>query len=257
MSRNILIADDEDMIRRGVAKYIKLHTDRFDKIYEAENGQEAIELLLKYQPEIMVLDVQMPLKTGLDVMKEAKKAGLHPVTVILSGYDEFVYAQEAIKFGAKEYFLKPMRASDILECLNRLADEYLEASETQRQFIEESNPFVKDALEYMKECYSQNISLSGVAEKLGISAGYLSTLLNQHLGCSFNDYLNQIRIDRASCYLEQNYLKNYEIAYKVGFKDEKYFSRVFKKIKGISPKEYRMRNQQGGKNEADVYGNYI
>ena len=92
MSINILIADDEDMIRRGVAKYMKLHTDRFDKIYEAENGQEAIDLLLKYQPEFMILDVQMPLKTGLDVMKEAKKVGIHPITVILSGYDEFVYA---------------------------------------------------------------------------------------------------------------------------------------------------------------------
>jgi Bacterial regulatory helix-turn-helix proteins, AraC family len=246
MSINILIADDEDMIRRGVAKYIKLHTDRFDKIYEAENGQEAIDLLLKYQPEFMILDVQMPLKTGLDVMKEAKKVGIHPITVILSGYDEFVYAQEAIKFGAREYFLKPMRASDILDCLNRLADEYLGNEEVQQLSVEEKNPFVQDALEYMKESYSRDISLSGVAKKLGISAGYLSTLLNQHLGCSFNDQLNQIRIDRASCYLEQNFLKNYEIAYKVGFKDEKYFSRVFKKIKGMSPKEYRMRKQQGG-----------
>ena len=225
MSINILIADDEDMIRRGVAKYIKLHTDRFDKIYEAENGQEAIDLLLKYQPEFMILDVQMPLKTGLDVMKEAKKA---------------------IKFGAREYFLKPMRASDILDCLNRLADEYLGNEEVQQLSVEEKNPFVQDALEYMKESYSRDISLSGVAKKLGISAGYLSTLLNQHLGCSFNDQLNQIRIDRASCYLEQNFLKNYEIAYKVGFKDEKYFFRVFKKIKGMSPKEYRMRKQQGG-----------
>ncbi|MDY4793100.1 MAG: helix-turn-helix transcriptional regulator [Pararoseburia sp.] len=53
------------------------------------------------------------------------------------------------------------------------------------------------------------------------------------------DYLNRIRIDRACCYLEQNLLKNYEIAYKVGFNDEKYFSKVFKKIKGMSPKEYR------------------
>ncbi len=51
-------------------KYIRLHTDRFDKIYEAENGQ-AIDLLLKYQPDILLLDVQMPLKNGLDVMKEA------------------------------------------------------------------------------------------------------------------------------------------------------------------------------------------
>ena len=74
MSVKLLVADDEEVIRRGVAKYIRLHTDRFDKIYEAENGQEAIDLLLKYQPDILLLDVQMPLKNGLDVMKEAQRA---------------------------------------------------------------------------------------------------------------------------------------------------------------------------------------
>ena len=85
-------------------KYIRLHTDRFDKIYEAENGQEAIDLLLKYQPDILLLDVQMPLKNGLDVMKEAgRRAYIH--LVILSGYDEFKYAQQALRFRAKEYLL--------------------------------------------------------------------------------------------------------------------------------------------------------
>ena len=118
MSVKLLVADDEEVIRRGVAKYIRLHTDRFDKIYEAENGQEAIDLLLKYQPDILLLDVQMPLKNGLDVMKEAERAGLHPIVVILSGYDEFKYAQQALRYGAKEYLLKPARASDILKCLN-------------------------------------------------------------------------------------------------------------------------------------------
>ena len=119
----LLVADDEDIIRHGVIKYIKLHTDRFDKIYEAENGQEAIDLLLKYQPDILLLDVQMPLKNGIDVMREAKRAGLHPIVVILSGYDEFNYAKQAIHYGAKEYLLKPVRAADILECLSHLADE--------------------------------------------------------------------------------------------------------------------------------------
>lgn len=247
MSVKVLIADDEDTIRHGVTKYIKLHTDRFDKIYEAENGQEAIDMLLCHHPDIMVLDIQMPLKTGLDVMKEAKKAGIQPITVILSGYDEFTYAQQALKFGAKEYLLKPMRAADMLECLNRLADEFLGEGETVEKQDETKkecrNPLVKDAVEYITEHYAEDISLSGVSEQIGVSVGYLSTLLNQNMDCGFNDLVNRIRIDRACCYMEQNYLKNYEIAYKVGYKDEKYFSKVFKKIKGMSPKEYRMQEK--------------
>lgn len=148
MSVKLLVADDEEVIRRGVAKYIRLHTDRFDKIYEAENGQEAIDLLLKYQPDILLLDVQMPLKNGLDVMKEAERAGLHPIVVILSGYDEFKYAQQALRFGAKEYLLKPARAADILKCLNRLVDDSLGLEEPCVQEEENgTNQLVKRAKE--------------------------------------------------------------------------------------------------------------
>ena len=72
------------------------------------------------------------------------------------------------------------------------------------------------------------------------------------MGKSFVDYLNQLKINHACVYLEQNYLKVYEIAYKVGFQDEKYFTKVFKKIKGITPKEYR--NNYG---KVRVNNNYI
>lgn len=241
MGLKLLIADDEDTIRKGVSKYIQLHSDRFTKIYEAENGQEALDLLIQYQPDLVLLDVQMPLKNGIEVMKEADKAGLHPVTVILSGYDEFKYAQQALRYGAKEYLLKPVRAADILECLNRLADENIGREERPQpeEDMEQGNRFVTDAVEYIKEHYAEDISLQSVADKVGISGGYLSTLFSQNLNCKFIDYLNQVRIDRACVYLEQNFLKTYEIAYRVGFRDEKYFSRVFKKVKGLSPKEYR------------------
>lgn len=240
MALKLLVADDEDVIRRGVAKYIQLHTNRFERIYEAENGQEAIELILKYQPDILLLDVQMPVKNGIEVMKEADRAGLHPIIIILSGYDEFSYAQQALRLGAKEYLLKPARASDILNCLNKLADEAFGSEKNpvpEEDF--QSNHMVKRAMEYIADHYMENITLNDVAESVGISGGYLSTLFTQNLECGFVDYLNKVRVERACSYLEQNFLKTYEIAYKVGFRDEKYFSKVFKKIQGISPKEYR------------------
>lgn len=243
MSVKLLIADDEEVIRRSVAKYIKLHTDRFDKIYEADNGQTAIDQILKYQPDLLLLDVQMPLKNGIDVMQEAARAGLYPVTVILSGYDEFKYAQQALKLGAKEYLLKPTRAADILKCLTELAEQYIEPMEekNQKAVMGQNNAIVKMAQEYIEEHYAESLTLTEIAERMGISGGYLSTLFNQNVQCGFTEYLNGIRIEHACCYLEQNYFKTYEIAYKVGFRDEKYFSKVFKKRKGMSPKEYRNR----------------
>lgn len=249
----LLVADDEDIIRRGIVKYIILHTERF-VIYEAKNGQEAIDLLVKYHPEIMLLDVQMPLKDGIEVMQAAKNAGINPVTIILSGYDEFKYAQQAIRYGAKEYLLKPLRASDILKCLNDMADKYIDTVESD-DFIEEGeqkNYFIQIAKEYIEEHCTEDISLTDVAEAAGISSGYLSTMFSQYEKCNFVDYLNKVRIEMACCYLEQKNLKNYEIAYKIGFHDEKYFSKVFKKIKGVTPREYRngkKSSSEEGKNE--------
>lgn len=241
MGMKILIAEDEETIRKGVAKYIRLHTDRFDRIYEVENGEEAVDAIIKYRPDIVLLDVQMPLKSGIEVMQEINKMGLHLIIVILSGHDDFKYAQQAIRYGAKEYLLKPVRAADILNCVLSLTEECISAEkeDVKDDLGNQTNRIIKTAQEYIKEHYSENISLADAADKAGVSSGYLSTIFSQSIGLGFVDYLNQIRIERACCYLEQNYLKTYEIAYKVGFRDEKYFSKVFKKLKGISPKEYR------------------
>lgn len=244
MGIKLLIADDEDVIRNGIAKYIQLHTDRFDKIYMASNGEEALEIIFRDKPDILLLDVQMPLKTGMEVMQEAKRAGILPCTVILSGYDEFKYCQQAMRFGARDYLLKPVRSSDILKKVLELSEERFEISKpVEEELTGEKNHLVELAKEYMTEHYYENLTLVEVAQKVGITSGYLSTLFSQTLNKGFVDYLNELRIDHACTYLQQNYLKTYEIAYKVGFNDEKYFSKVFKKVTGQSPSEYRKANR--------------
>ena len=244
MGIKLLIADDEDPIRNGIAKYIQLHTDRFDKIYLAANGREALDTIFRAKPDIMFLDVQMPMMTGIEVMQEARRADALPYTMILSAYEEFKYCQQALRLGAREYLLKPVRSSGLLQMANRAADELFGGEEEiQIDSAEEKNVLVELAREYVEEHYYENLMLTDVAQKAGISAGYLSTLFQRQLSRGFVDYLNEIRIEHACAYLRQNYLQTYEIAYKVGFRDEKYFSRVFKKIKGLSPSEYRKQNQ--------------
>lgn len=244
MQTKVLVAEDEDIIRRGVVKYIQLHTDRFDTVYEAENGQDALDIILKYQPDIVLLDIQMPKMDGITIMQKLSKTKIRPLIVILSGYDEFSYAQNALRYGAKEYLLKPVRASDILQCLNKLADKYLSTENKENSNTSDiENGFVSEAKNYIEEHYSESLTVADVAEKIGISSGYLSTIFNQELGLGFAEYLNGLKVEHACVYLEQNYLKVYEIAYKVGFHDEKYFTKVFKKIKGMTPKDYRRNHE--------------
>lgn len=239
MALKLLIAEDEDMIRSGMEKYIRLHTDRFTKIYLAKNGQEALDFIFQNHPDIMLLDVQMPVKDGIEVMKEAKGAEILPMTIILSGFEEFRYAQQALRYGARNYMLKPSRSSDILAQILELADE-IEGVQQKETAEENGNSgLVERAREYMEEYYNKDLTLQKVAEVVGISSGYLSTLFSQFLNEGFVDYLNRIRIEHACAYLKQNYFKTYEIAYKVGFRDEKYFARVFKKVTGMTPSEYK------------------
>lgn len=239
----LLIVEDEDNIRNGIETYIKLNTKIINTIYTAVNGVEALEYIYKYRPDLMLIDVQMPQKNGLTVMKEAKAAGICPKTIILSGYNEFEYAQKAMRYGAMEYLLKPCRPAEILQKLEHLMEHQennenvilKEDSSSQKQ----SNRFVDAAVEYIQENYVENLTLTMVAEKVGVTAAYLSTLFSQTLHCGFVDYLNKIRIERACSYLHDNQLKTYEIAYKVGFHDEKYFTKVFKKVIGVSPSQFR------------------
>lgn len=246
-----MIADDEDAVRMGICKYIKLHTDRFDQIYTAENGQQALDMIVLHRPDIMLLDVRMPLKSGVEVMKEAAGLGVLPMTVILSGYDEFTYAQQALRYGARDYLLKPTRSSDILKLILQLADEVYGKEETEqlekagkKTEAEEIPAAVLRAEQYIREHCHEDISAQQAAEYAGITAGYLSTLFSQYREYGFSDLVNSIRIERACTYLKQGYLKSYEIAYKVGYRDEKYFSKTFKKLKGMTPGEYRKKGEE-------------
>lgn len=241
----LLIAEDEDSIRASIKNHISKNSKWVNEIYTASNGQEALDLILRYRPQIMILDIQMPLKDGFSVLREAFAAGVRPSTMILSGHDQFSYAQQALRYGVVDYFLKPCRAAEILSRVDSLAREALgvdgdpdgagEDVETQ------GNRAVKLALEYMQEHYPEDLTLPLVAELIGISPNYLSTLFRKTLDAGFTDTLNKIRVDRACEYFAAGGFRTYEVAYKVGFHDEKYFSSVFKKNKGESPSEYKKR----------------
>lgn len=237
----LLIAEDEESIRVSMESYIRKNTKWIDEIYTASNGQETLDMILRYRPQIMVLDIQMPVKDGLSVLREALAAGVCPRTVILSGHDQFGYAQQALRFGVADYFLKPCRAAEILSRVDDLAREArgLDASPATEEEETHINRIVSLALNYMEKHYPEDLTLSSVAENIGISPNYLSSLFGKTLSAGFADTLNKIRIDRACDYFAAGGLRTYEVAYKVGFHDEKYFSSVFKKLKGKSPSKYK------------------
>lgn len=240
MEATLLIVDDEENILCRIEKYIRKNMSCFSEIYTAQDGQEALNIIFRFEPDIMLLDVQIPVKNGLEVMREAKEKRKCPKTIILSGYDMFSYAQQALRLGALDYLLKPCRSTEICDRLRTAlgisGDEEIEKTEKDGE-----NPVLRTAKKYIRNHLTENLSLSDVAERAGVSTAYLSTLFSRESGCGFVDYLNKARIEYACHYMHDGEMKIYEIAFKVGFRDEKYFSRVFKKVTGQSPSEYRRR----------------
>ncbi len=96
-----------------------------------------------------------------------------------------------------------------------------------------------EALTYIKDHFQKDLGMEQVAEKVGVSVSYFSLLFKQRTGSTFLDYLTNLRMDYACLFLENSDLKTYEIAEKVGYTDQRYFSQVFKKKMKKTPSEYR------------------
>ncbi len=115
----IVIVEDEINIREGMARLIKTHTEH-KVVGEGQNGKEGLELILRFKPDLVITDIQMPVMNGLDMIKEIYDMQLCIHAVILSGYSEFEYAKRAIQFGVDDYLLKPLAAEDVQDILNRI-----------------------------------------------------------------------------------------------------------------------------------------
>lgn len=102
-----------------------------------------------------------------------------------------------------------------------------------------NNKLLKQAIKYIEENYSKELDRETIAERLYISPGYLSILFKQELGVNFLDYLHKIRIEKACQLLNDSNLKTYEVAFRTGYNDEKYFFQVFKKYTNMTPNQYR------------------
>lgn len=183
------------------------------------------------------------------MLEEALSVGVCPRTIILSGHDAFSYAQRAIRYGVSDYLLKPCRSTEILEKLEALAvqEEAVTAQQAPAHDEEKAdrNRLVADALRYMQEHYPEAVTQPMVAEALGVTPSYLSSLFSRYSANGFAECLGRIRIERACDYFVDGRMKTYEVAYRVGFQDEKYFSSVFKKIMGVTPSQYRKQIKEG------------
>ncbi|MEF3305976.1 response regulator transcription factor [Paenibacillus sp. GYB003] len=117
---HVLVVDDEPVIRSGLVKMTERYTPSFSRITTAENGIAALERIRESEPDIVLTDIRMPKMDGLELSRVLQEEYPHIAIVVISGYNDFEYAQTCMRFGVKHYLLKPVTKPDIHEVLDRL-----------------------------------------------------------------------------------------------------------------------------------------
>lgn len=146
----IIIVDDEEEIRKGMIKKIKWDELGFDVVGEAENGIEALDIIDKTSPDMVITDIRMPFMDGIKLAENIKYRFPATKVVIISGFDEFEYAQTAIELGVLRYILKPINAKEMSELLREIKNSLDEEMDSKNniQILEQS---YKESLPLLKE----------------------------------------------------------------------------------------------------------
>ena len=389
----VLIADDEPKIRLGLRKTLEGFSFPLEIVAEAKNGLDAYKKAKELTPDILLVDICMPKLNGIDFLRKLKELELENRTIIISGFQEFAYAQQAIELGVSRYLLKPFEDKDLREALaqimgelektkqsddvmrrlyqmqagrepqtsmiegwlngdldgapltedtdrsdlripaeaaivlitrqeilpDRFQDLYLQderrkeirdilkpfnllaviygrnqeltavleilppdiqqlwkqlrscmerlhqgkfsiqisacnrsnAPDVYRQMrreakkVLECRQIVADARKYVYAHFDDSrLDLSETAEAVGSNPSYLSRIMKQELGMSFKDFVTNLRITHAIHLMHTTDLSINQIADRVGYSNQHYFSAAFKNVQGISPSDYRRGGDQ-------------
>ena len=235
-THRILVADDERMIRQGLQVLLARHY-RDLTVLEASNGQECWDIL-NTEPQIQLafVDIRMPELDGLQVCEKIKTAGLPVKVVIISGFRDFDYARQALRYGVTDYLLKPVNPSDVL----RLIQELLQLAPLTAELIEKQERLLIEQVRiWIHDHLHEDITLLDLSRRFHYSVSYISMLFKKEIGTGFQEYLLDCRMQRAKLLLLDPALRISDIAQQVGYTNPKAFSIAFRKACGIPPTEYR------------------
>lgn len=246
-SLKVIIVDDEVIARKGVRDCIDWEMYGFQICGLFETSAGAMKHLRNNHTDIVITDIRMPVMDGLQLAQRCREEEIDSRFIILSGYDEFEYAQRAIRYGVEGYLLKPVKEEELLEVLGAIKNRYFkeEAYDEPTNLILEPQKYSKTVKE-MLECVAANLnreelSLKWIADQvLFMNSGYLSKLFVKETGYKFTTFLMIRRMERALQILRrQEGVTVYQVAEQTGFgNNTQYFSTVFKKYWGKSPSKY-------------------
>ena len=243
----VLLVDDEIMIREGFKRLFDWQAHDCEVVGEAGDGMEALAKIDTLRPDIVIMDINIPIMNGLKVIQLSRIKHPGIAFVIVSGYDDFSYCREALRLQITDYILKPVNYEEFGTCIDNLKISLFQqrvstAAEPEKQ--EERT--ITGITRYLQEHLAEEISLSVLAEQFHLNPQYISQLFKSEIGVNFLTYLTNIRMEKAKKLLLTTDLPVAEVAEQCGYGDYRVFTKVFKKNEGVTPSQYRRDFRENG-----------
>ena len=237
----VFLIDDEPYTIEDMRASFPFSKFSFSVTDTFTNAEEALAPILSNPPDLIITDIRMQAYTGLDLAAICRKNDVQSLIVLLSGYQDFQYVQDAFRQNIFFYMLKPIDDRQAYEVVKR-AYHYLQEHPIERKRKHSDDAFGR-ALEYIEKNYTSSLSVESVADMLFINRNYLSDMFGKRLGITFTQYRHSLRIQEAKRLLAETDDSITEIAYAVGYNSESYFWSIFKRVTGTTPQQYRIDMQ--------------
>lgn len=242
----VLLVDDEIIIRQGFRQLFDWEAHDCEVVGEAADGMEALSQIDALNPDIVTMDINIPIMNGLKVIQLSRMK--HPETafIIVSGYDDFAYCREALRLQITDYILKPVDYEEFGVCIDNLKIAMFQKKASLESDGQEER-IINKIVRFVQSHLAEEISLSVLAEEFHFSAQYVSQLFKNEIGVNFLTYLTNIRMEKAKKLLLNTDLPIAEISEQSGYGDYRVFTKVFKKSEGVTPSQYRHDFLDGAK----------
>lgn len=236
----VIVADDEALIGRNIARNIEKANEAFEVVKIAFDGLEALELTAQLLPDVVFSDIKMPEMDGIELIRRISIEFPEIRTVVISGYNDFEYARDALRHQAVDYLLKPINPNDLQATLCRLEQQLLSKHQELLPRRDHSPAEVAEyIMAYLRQNYAQDVDFASIAAQYGFSSAYLSKIFKDYANISPGKYLIDQRMRVAKKLLRDTDFPVKIIAEQVGYPDPLHFSKSFKSATGQSPAQYR------------------
>ena len=228
----ILVVDDEKIVREA---FCVAFEQEYCLLF-ADSGQQALNILNKPNDiDLVILDVVMPGLNGIQLVKQIKKTSPQLNVIMLTGYSSKDVAIEALRAHADEFIEKPFDIKRTREIIERL----LKDSRFSKAGTKDTNAKINKAQEFIRRNYNKPLSMKETAGMVYFSPKYFSRLFKKKVGSSFSDFKVGLRIGIAKQQLRQSSYSINQIARIVGYQNPDSFMKMFKRVTGLTPSEYR------------------